>query len=73
MCIRKSLRRILRSLKNIPRVLGDISVGRAKIEDWYALLTFFNSFRLIQETFQEVFKGNSVVINENVQQVLTGR
>lgn len=68
----KSLRRILRSLKNIPRVLEDISVGRAKIEDWYALLTFFNSFRLIQETFQEVFKGNSVVINENVQQVLTG-
>jgi DNA mismatch repair protein MSH5 len=67
----KGLRKLLRSLKNIPRVLGDISVGRAKIEDWSALLTFFNSFKLIQETFQESFRSRSVVINESVQQVFT--
>lgn len=68
--IMKDLRKLLRGLKHIPRVLGDISVGRARIEDWSALLTFFNSFKLIQEYFKDIFTSPSL-ISRSIQEVYT--
>lgn len=45
----KTARKWLRSIKNIPRILIDIEIGRSKLEEWNGLISFFKALNSLKE------------------------
>lgn len=66
----KEFRKSLRGIKNIPRIIIDIEVGRAKLEDWNGLLTFFKSFIILKESVSKLIGGTATELYHHFQSTL---
>lgn len=61
----KQFRKSLRQVKNVPRILTDIEIGRARLEDWKSLLDFFKSYKLLKENMKTLVGGEKTQLYIN--------
>lgn len=62
----KILRKSLRGVKNVPRILVDIGIGRSKLEDWKSLVEFFKCYKRIRETF-DTLQGDKTHLHDCIE------